>query len=453
MDAFFAFVEQRDNPELWGKPIAVTGRGERTVITTSLYEARAYGVRTGMTTYEAKRLCPHLIFVVGNNRKYAEVCKQLEQICLRFTPELEIYSIDEVFLDITLSHHLFGGPETLGASIKAAVKTELGLTCTVGLGPNILVAKLASDLAKPDGLRWIDETTVPAVFETLPVKKLWGIGSHTEEKLRAMGITTCGQLGRAPLPHLVRRFGVLGEQLKAMGNGILDRPLETGPQDPKSIGHSITLPNDIWKREEMASCLLRLSERVGQKGTPLRLQRQEGHPHREVYRFQDLHETDHPPCPYQRHGRGLPLCRMHPRQDTSQKEREHPRRLPLVSFKGRGPDAALSATKRRQEGCPRKGRRCDQRQVRRARGDPWGEHRRGERPPGHLSGVAAVRGEKERRVGRLPCRASWAGRHSLYPMPACRPKVAGFRPVLRTSRGDLLAPVTFETTLFRAWSR
>ena len=265
MDAFFAFVEQRDNPELWGKPIALTGGGERTVITTSSYEARAYGVRTGMTTYEAKRLCPHLIFVVGNNRKYAEVCRQLEQICLRFTPDLEIYSIDEVFLDITRSHHLFGGPETLAASIKAAVETELVLTCTVGLGPNILVAKLASDLAKPDGLRWIDETTVPAVFETLPVKKLWGIGSHTEEKLRAMGITTCGQLGRAPLPQLVKRFDVLGEQLKAMGNGILDRPLETGPQDPKSIGHSITLPSDIWKREEMASCLLRLSERVGRR--------------------------------------------------------------------------------------------------------------------------------------------------------------------------------------------
>ena len=265
MDAFFASVEQRDNPELKGKPIAVTGGGERTVITTSSYEARSYGVRTGMTTYEAKRLCPRIILVVGNNGKYAEVCKQLEQICLRFTPDLEIYSIDEVFLDITRSHHLFGSPENLAMEIKAAVRMELCLTCTVGIGPNILVAKLASDLAKPDGLRWIDETAVPAVFETLPVKKLWGIGSHTEEKLRAMGITTCGDLGRAPLSALVKRFGVLGHQLKAMGKGILDRPVECVSQDPKSIGHSITLPTDIWKREEMASCLLRLSERVGRR--------------------------------------------------------------------------------------------------------------------------------------------------------------------------------------------
>ena len=265
MDAFFASVEQRDNPALRDKPIAVTGGGERTVITTSSYQARAYGVKTGMTTYEAKRLCPHIILVVGNNKKYAEVCKSLEQICLRFSPDLEIYSIDEVFLDITRSHHLFGGPENLAIGIKAAVKEELGLTCTVGMGANILVAKLASDLAKPDGLRWIDEAAVQSVFETLPVKKLWGIGSHTEQKLREMGITTCGELGRAPLSRLVRRFGVIGEQLKAMGNGILNRPLETASPDPKSIGHSITLPEDIWKREEITSCLLRLSERVGRR--------------------------------------------------------------------------------------------------------------------------------------------------------------------------------------------
>ena len=149
--------------------------------------------------------------------------------------------------------------------IKAAVKNELGLKCTIGLGPNVLVAKLASDLAKPDGLRWIGEADVPSVFEALPVKKLWGIGAHTEEKLRAMGITTCGQLGRASLPLLVRRFGVFGNQLKGMGSGILERPLEVVSGDPKSIGHSVTLPKDIWKREELTSCLLRLSERVGRR--------------------------------------------------------------------------------------------------------------------------------------------------------------------------------------------
>ena len=265
MDAFFASVEQRDNPDLRGKAIAVTGAGERTIITTSSYEARAFGVRTAMTVGEAKRLCPHIILVVGNNAKYAEACRQLEGVCLRFTPDIEIYSIDEVFLDITRSHHLLGGPEELARSLKTAVKTGLDLTCTVGIGPNVLVAKLASDLAKPDGLRWIKEGEIPSVFESLPVKKLWGIGPHTEEKLKKMGISTCGQLGRASLPLLVRRFGVFGNQLMDMGKGVLERPLEVVSADPKSIGHSTTLPKDIWKREELTSCLLRLCERVGRR--------------------------------------------------------------------------------------------------------------------------------------------------------------------------------------------
>jgi len=265
MDAFFASVEQRDNPALRGKPIAVTGAGERTVITTSSYEARAYGVKTGMTTYKAKKLCPHIIFVIGNNKKYAQACKRLEEICLRFTPDIEIYSIDEVFLDITGSYHLSGSPENLAGIIKDTVKTELGITCTVGMGPNVLIAKLASDLAKPDGFQWIGEDAIASVFEMLPVKKLWGIGSHTEEKLRVMGITTCGALGRAPLSLLTKKFGIMGERLKDMGNGKLDRPIEIVPPEPKSIGHSVTLPKDIWKHEEIASCLLRLSEKVGRR--------------------------------------------------------------------------------------------------------------------------------------------------------------------------------------------
>ena len=265
MDAFFASVEQRDNPALRGKPIAVTGAGARTVVTTSSYEARAYGVKTTMTVYEARRLCPDIIFVTGDNKKYAQICAMLEGICLRFTPDREIYSIDEIFLDITGSHHLFGGPENLAKAIKETVKEELGITCTVGLGPNILIAKLASDLAKPDGLRWIDEDTVPSVLERLPVKKLWGRGSHTEETLRAMGITTCGELGRASLSLLTKKFGIMGERLREMGTGRLERPLEIDPVEPKSIGHSTTLPKDTGKREEITSCLLALSERVGRR--------------------------------------------------------------------------------------------------------------------------------------------------------------------------------------------
>ena len=265
MDAFFASVEQRDNPALRNKPIAVIGAGERTIVTTSSYEARAYGVKTAMTVYQAKKLCPHIIFVVGENKKYAKICENLEEICLRFTPDIEIYSIDEVFLDVTNAHHLWGGPENLARSIKETVKRELGITCTVGMGSNILIAKLASDLAKPDGLRWIGEDDVASLFETLPVKKLWGIGSHTTDKLKAMGITTCGALGKAPLSLLTKKFGILGGRLKAMGNGQLDRLIEVTSPDPKSIGHSITLPRDTWEREEITNCLLRLSEKVGRR--------------------------------------------------------------------------------------------------------------------------------------------------------------------------------------------
>jgi len=265
MDAFFASVEQQVNPDLKGKPIAVTGAGARTIITTSSYEARKYGVKTGMTPHGAKKLCPDIIFVIGDNRRYAEICGRLEKICERFTPDIETYSIDEIFLDITGSYHLFGGPEELARTIKKTVKEELGINCTIGIGYNILIAKLASDLAKPDGLKWIDKEMVPLVLGSLPVKKLWGIGPHTEEKLRAMGIRTCGELGAAPLSLLTKKFGILGGQLKGMGNGILDRSLESATRDPKSIGHSRTFEKDIGRREEIAPQLLRLSEMVGRR--------------------------------------------------------------------------------------------------------------------------------------------------------------------------------------------
>jgi DNA polymerase-4 len=218
-----------------------------------------------MTPHEAKKLCPRIIFVVGNNKLYAEICGKLEKICERFTPDTETYSIDEIFLDITGSHHLFGGPEELARTIKNTVRKELGITCTIGMGPNILVAKLASDMDKPDGLLWIHKDMIPSIFQTLPVKKLWGIGRHTEEKLRTMGIRTCGELGAAPLSVLTKKFGVFGTQLKAMGNGILDRPLESADRDPKSIGHSRTFEKDLWKREDIDPQLLKLSEMVGRR--------------------------------------------------------------------------------------------------------------------------------------------------------------------------------------------
>jgi DNA polymerase-4 len=265
MDAYFASVEQKANPSLKGKPIAVIGSGVRTIITTSSYEAREYGVKTGMNIYEARHLCPHIIFVVGDNRKYTDTCRELEKIYYSVTPDIEVYSIDEAFLDVTGTYHLFGSPEEIGASIKLLIKDRFGINCTVGIGPNILMAKLASDLGKPDGLWRIKPDEVAPLLENMPVKELWGIGRHTEKKLEAMGIKTCGELGETPVSILRSRFGIIGETLKEMGVGVCTRSLIITEGEPKSIGHSMTLPRDVCDREEIESYILQLSEMVGRR--------------------------------------------------------------------------------------------------------------------------------------------------------------------------------------------
>ena len=262
MDAFFASVEQQANPKLRCKPIAVIGSGGRTVITTRSYEARAYGVKTGMNIYEAKKLCPDLILVVGDNEKYAYTCSELSVIYSKYTPDVEVYSIDEAFLDITTTQHLFGGPEAIGFAIKKEVKDQFGINCTVGIAPNILMAKLASDIAKPDGLRWIKDEDARALLNNLPVQELWGIGSSTAEKLKLLGIRTCGELGNASASLLRSKFGIIGETLKQMGQGQCDRPLVINEEDPKSIGHSRTLPIDISDRATLRTELLKLSSMV-----------------------------------------------------------------------------------------------------------------------------------------------------------------------------------------------
>ncbi|HOV89580.1 MAG TPA: DNA polymerase IV [Syntrophorhabdaceae bacterium] len=265
MDAFFASVEQKTNPRLRGKPVAVIGSGTRTVITTASYEARPYGVKTGMTVYEAKKLCPHIIFVVGDNERYTDTCRRLEEIYKRFTPQVEIYSIDEAFLDVTGSHHLFGGPEKICTDLKTIIRQQFGINCTIGIGPNILIAKLASDISKPDGFRWVKEDEVGDLLEGMPVEELWGIGPGIKKRLASLGIRTCGELGRAHLEVLRRNFGIIGVTLKAMGKGIYERPVIGHEDEPKSIGHSMTLPKDIYKREEIESYILQLSEMVGKR--------------------------------------------------------------------------------------------------------------------------------------------------------------------------------------------
>ncbi|RII30376.1 MAG: DNA polymerase IV [Geobacter sp.] len=267
MNAFFASVEQSTNPDLQGRPIAVTGGGQRTVITTSSYEARAFGVRTGMAVWEAKRCCPELIIVVGDNRKYTHTSGEIMKMMLDYTPEVEVFSIDEAFMDVTHSLSLFNTPENIANLLKARIKHSFGITCSIGIAPNKLLAKLASDMQKPDGLTIIRPEDVSRVMERLPVKELCGIGRKTERQLTLMGIRTCGELGRCPEERLTGKFGIAGKRLKEMGLGRDDSPVIPHGEDDevKSVGHSMTLDKDIDRREEVLRFLLQLSEMVGRR--------------------------------------------------------------------------------------------------------------------------------------------------------------------------------------------
>lgn len=265
-NAFFASVEQQANPELRDKPVAVIGRG-RTVVTTASYEARAFGVKTGMTAWEAKRACPRIIFVVGNNAAYTRISTRIRDIFLDYTPQVETFSIDEAFLDVTGSLRLFGSPERIARLIKGRIRNGFGLTCSIGIAPNKLLAKLASEMEKPDGLTIIRPEDVARVLETMPIDALCGIGRKTHHQLALLGIRTCGDLGRFPSETLQRRFGVVGERLVMMGQGRDESSVipDEEAEEVKSVGHSTTLDRDITDRQEILRYLLQLSEMVGRR--------------------------------------------------------------------------------------------------------------------------------------------------------------------------------------------
>ena len=267
MNAFFASVEQQSNPHLRGKPIAVIGAAKRTVITTCSYEARAFGVKTGMNTWQAKQKCPDIVLVVGNNRKYTHTSTRIIKIIREYTPLVEVFSIDEAFLDVSGSLSLFGSAERIAYLIKARIKQQMGITCSIGIAPNKLLAKLASDMQKPDGLTIIYPDDVSRLLERVPIKDLCGIGSKMNQHLGKFGIQTCGDLGRFPVDILKRRFGVIGERLHYMGLGIDSSPVvpDEEAEEVKSVGHSMTLERDICDRKDIFMYLLQLSEMVGRR--------------------------------------------------------------------------------------------------------------------------------------------------------------------------------------------
>jgi len=268
MDAFFASVEELANPKLRGKPVVVAGPGERSVITTSSYPARKFGIRTGMTVRQAKALCRKIVVIKSDYRKYSDASRKVMSVLESFTPEVHTTSVDEAFLDVKTIVKDFGTPQHLGQEVKRRVKAETGLTCSIGIAENWLLAKLASGMNKPDGLTVLEPGNVKALLETIPVEKLCGIGPVTTRTLNEMGIRTCGQLGRYPEDLLRRRFGSFGPKLSGMGRGeegIYQNQGHPGRSSAKSIGHSVTLPNDLTDRLSMGKVLQTLAEMVGRR--------------------------------------------------------------------------------------------------------------------------------------------------------------------------------------------
>lgn len=263
MDAYFASVEQSSNPSLKGKPIIVTGSGRRTVVATASYEARKYGIKTGMTISEARELCPHVIRVDGNIDKYIYTTLKIRDILISFTDRVETYSIDEFFLDIT-GNCDFSSAEKVVRDIKYAIRKKTGLSCSCGLSFNKLLAKLGSEMNKPDGFGIITHEDLPYILATTPVEDLHGIGKKTAELLNYMGIRFAKELGEAPIELLRAHFGFWGYILKSIGRGIDNSPVRYywEHDEPKSIGHSFTLPYDVLDPDIIRSCILMLCQKV-----------------------------------------------------------------------------------------------------------------------------------------------------------------------------------------------
>ena len=265
MDAFYASVEQRDDPSLRGKPVAVGGSArERGVISAASYEARAYGVRSAMPTFKALQLCPALVLVAPDHAKYARVSRQIMDIFLHYTPLVEPLSLDEAFLDVRGSEGLFGPAEAVGREIQRRIQEELGLTASVGIGPNKFLAKLASGHQKPCGFTVISAEDALEFLAPLPVSRLWGTGARTAEKLHRMGVRTVGDLRRLPLETLERNFGKYGFTLYQLARGIDDRKVEPY-HEAKSIGKEVTFAVDVHSLDELRRTLRELAEKVGRR--------------------------------------------------------------------------------------------------------------------------------------------------------------------------------------------
>ena len=262
MDAFFAAIELQRHPELSGRPLIIGGRGdprERGVVSTASYEARRFGVYSGMPLRTALRRCPQAVFLPVDYETYAAVSARIKRILAAFTPNLEDAGIDEAFLDISA---IPGPAEDVARAIKQRIREDTGLTCSVGIAPNKLLAKMASDLEKPDGLTILGEGDIKKRLWPLPVRKLWGVGPKTEQRLAGLGIATIGQLAQTPAAALVAQFGPAhGRTLRQSARGIDDSPLITH-WEPKSLGRETTFQRDTGDWTRIRAALLALTREL-----------------------------------------------------------------------------------------------------------------------------------------------------------------------------------------------
>lgn len=262
MDAFFAAVEQRDNPGLRNKPIVVCGHSKRAVVSTASYEARQFGIRSAMPLFQAKQRCRHLLVVPGNMKKYAATSRKIMEIMSRFTPLVEPVSIDEAYADITGCQSLFGPPETLARKIKRDIYDGLSLTCSIGIAPVKFLAKIASDMNKPNGLTLISPDQVDDVISQLPIGKVPGVGRRAMQQMEALQIRTLGDVKKFDPALLSRKFGKFGERLCQLSSGLDASRVEPGSAR-KSISSETTLSEDISDIRAARDILLAHARRVG----------------------------------------------------------------------------------------------------------------------------------------------------------------------------------------------
>jgi nucleotidyltransferase/DNA polymerase involved in DNA repair len=268
MDAFFAAVEVRDDPSLAGKPVIIGadpkgGKG-RGVVSTCSYEARKYGIHSAMPVSTAFRKCPGGIFLRGNMRKYSEISHQVFDILEEFTPDIQPVSIDEAFMDITGSAHLFGGAARTCKRIRARIKQATGLTASLGMAPNMMTAKIASDLDKPNGLVIVTEKGLRGFLSPLPAGRLWGVGPRTLRTLALMGIKTIGDIARTPRKKMKESLGAHGDHLWKLANGMDRRQVETSDVTA-SVGNEHTFETDTTDLPLVKDVIMYLSEKVSRR--------------------------------------------------------------------------------------------------------------------------------------------------------------------------------------------